>query len=154
MRANYIEIKTQERLAEILALPTDIPLRRIAFHGVDLRQQAENVLSHKYRDCIFLACQLPHGLKRQLTDSLVFPNMGELFDFRTELYTAEVLYKGYVPGKPQTLANSFDVRVYKHYLERGKQSTDIKETLARTLHDHSISNAPVRLRHRNGPSVM
>lgn len=39
------------------------------------------------------------------------------------------------------MARSFDGKVYKHYLERGKQATDIKETLARTLHDHSISNA-------------
>ena len=141
MRPNYIEIKTQEQLAEILAGPSDVPLRRIAFHGVDLRQQAEAALAHKYSQCIFLSCQMPHGLKRMFTDSLVFPNMGELFRFQTELYTAETLYDGYEVGKPETMSKCFDGRVYKHYLERGKQTTDIKETLARTLHDHSISNA-------------
>ena len=141
MRPNYTEIKTQEQLVEILAQPIDKPLHRIAFHGVDMRMQGEAALAHQYKECLFLACQLPHGLKRKLTDSLVFPNMGELFRFQTELYTADTLYEGYVLGHPESLAKSFDGRVYKHYLERGKQTTDIKETLARALHDHSISNA-------------
>jgi len=141
VRPNYTEIKTQEELADILSQPADVPLRRIAFHGVDLREFSEQALSRTYSQCLFLACQMPHGLKRRLTDSLVFPNMGELFRFQTQLYTAYTLYEGYRVGEPQSLATSFDGRVYKHYLERGKQSTDIKETLARTLHDHSISTA-------------
>lgn len=141
MHPNYREIKTEEQLQAVLSQSADIPLRRLAFHGLNLREHAEEVLSRQYRDCLFLACQLPHGLKRNLTDSLVFPNMGELFDFRTELYTADSLYEGYVVGEPESLKQTFDARVYKHYLERGKMAVDIKETLARTLHDHSISNA-------------
>lgn len=35
----------------------------------------------------------------------------------------------------------YDTRVYKHYVEQGKQARDIGETLARSLHDHSISDA-------------
>ena len=123
MRPNYTEIKTQEELADILSQPADVPLRRIAFHGVDLREFSEQALSRTYSQCLFRACQLPHGLKRRLTDSLVFPNMGELFRFQTQLYTAYTLYEGYRVGEPQSLATSFDGRVYKHYLERGKQST-------------------------------
>ena len=140
MRANYTEIKTQEHLHDVLQQPTDKPLRRVAFHGVDLRIEAERALEHQYRDCLFLACQMPHGLKRRLTDSLVFPNMGELFRFQTELYTAETLYEGFDPDKQGSEKQCFDAKVYRHYIERGKQATDIKETLARTLHDHSISN--------------
>ena len=141
MRANYTEIKTQEALARVMAEPTDIPLKRTAFHSVDLSVVAEQALAHEYRDCIFLACKMPHGLKRRLTDSLVFPNMGELFQFRTELYTAKSLYEGYKRKDRGSFAKCYDSRVYKHYLERGKQASDIKETLARTLHDHSISSA-------------
>ncbi len=141
MRPNYTEIKTQAQLADILSQPAEVPLRRIAFHSVDLREMADLALSHTYSQCLFLACQMPHGLKRRLTDSLVFPNMGELFRFQTELYSADTLYEGYIVGEPQSMASSFDGRVYKHYIDRGKQSTDIKETLARTLHDHSISIA-------------
>lgn len=35
----------------------------------------------------------------------------------------------------------YDTRVYNHYVEQGKQARDIGETLARSLHDHSISDA-------------
>lgn len=141
MRPNYTEIKSQEQLMQVMSQPSEKPLRRIAFHGVNFREMPEQALGHQYRECIFLACQLPHGFKSRLTDSLVFPDMGELFRFQTELYTADTLYEGYEVGQPATIEKCFDGRVYKHYLERGKQSTDIKETLARTLHDHSISNA-------------
>lgn len=125
----------------MLQSPTDTPIRRIAFSGLNLREQETDVLSHTYRDCLFLACQMPHGLKRLLTDSLVFPNMGELFQFRSTLYTAQSLYEGYIMGHPETRETSYDGRVYKHYLKKGKQASDIKETLARSLHDHSISTA-------------
>ena len=40
-----------------------------------------------------------------------------------------------------TRLSSTHTRIYKHYTERGKQACDIAETLARTLHDHSISDA-------------
>ena len=61
--------------------------------------------------------------------------------FREHLYSAESLYKGYQLGKPGSFKDSYDQQVYRHYLEMGKNATDIKETLARTLHDHSMTNA-------------
>ncbi|MCD8266910.1 MAG: hypothetical protein LUC33_07140, partial [Prevotellaceae bacterium] len=64
-----------------------------------------------------------------------------LFRFQSTLYTAETLYEGYQQGKPETIKTCYDGLVYRHYLEKGKRATDVKETLARTLHDHSISSA-------------
>ena len=61
--------------------------------------------------------------------------------FREHLYSAESLYKGYQPGKPGSFKDCYDQQVYRHYLEMGKNATDIKETLARTLHDYSMTNA-------------
>ena len=61
--------------------------------------------------------------------------------FREHLYSAESLYKGYLLGKPGSIKDCYDQKVYRHYLETGKNATDIKETLARTLHDHSMTNA-------------
>ncbi len=138
MRQNYREIKTDEQLAQLMAQPVETPICRTAFQNLTLPDEA---LRHEYRNCLFLSCKMPHGLKRRLTDSLVFPNMGELFRFQSTLYTAQSLYQGYQLGRPSTIKDSYDGRVYQHYLNRGKQATDIKETLARTLHDHSISNA-------------
>ena len=60
---------------------------------------------------------------------------------RTSLYTAEDLYAGYDPAKPETFDSCYDTKVYKHFIEKGKQAEDVKESLARTLHDHCIHAA-------------
>ncbi len=57
---------------------------------------------------------------------------------RTSLYNAEDLYAGYDPAKPETFETCYDTKVYKHYIEKGKQAQDVEESLARTLHDHGI----------------
>lgn len=140
-RHDYIEISDPMHLKEVLSLEKQ-ELRRCAFKGVDLRAEEQLAMSHSYRDCIFLGCILPKGIKRQMTDSLVFPRMGETFDtFPTKLYTADTLYEGYQLGQPSSFARCYDSIVYKHYLKMGKRADNIKETLARSLHDHSISNA-------------
>ena len=70
------------------------------------------------------------------------PSMRMPFDiFREELYSASSLYKGYEPSKPGSFKDCYDQQVYRHYLSMGKTATDIKETLGRTLHDHSMTNA-------------
>jgi len=137
MRQDYRPIKTHEQLDTLLRETEGQTIRRCAFQGLEIPEQC---LHREYNNCIFICCKMPHGLKRRLTDSLVFPNMGELFQFRTTLYNAQSLYEGYEIGNPPSLPKSYDARVYKHYIERGKHTRDIKETLARTLHDHSISS--------------
>ena len=61
--------------------------------------------------------------------------------FREHLYSAESLYQGYQLGKPGSYKDSYDQQVYQHYLSMGQSATDLKETLARTLHDHSMTHA-------------
>ena len=61
--------------------------------------------------------------------------------FRNDLYTPEALYDSYIIGSPDSYHTCYDYRVYEHYLRMGKTSTDFKETLARTLHDHAMSCA-------------
>ena len=61
--------------------------------------------------------------------------------FRNSLYTSEDLYDSYIPGTPESYHTCYDYRVYEHYLSMGKTSTDFKEILARTLHDHAMSCA-------------
>ena len=77
-----------------------------------------------------------------LKDIIAQPSFRMPFDiFREHLYSAEDLYKGYQLGKPGSFKDCYDQQVYSHYLKMGKSATDIKETLARTLHDHSMTNA-------------
>lgn len=64
---------------------------------------------------------------------------------RQELYTPETLYEGYRTGDPESYAECYDSRVYQYYLKKGKIATDMRETLARTLHDHAITHAMNRL---------
>ncbi|MBQ4519738.1 MAG: hypothetical protein II999_03905 [Bacteroidaceae bacterium] len=59
---------------------------------------------------------------------------------RTQLYTPESLYEGYRIGEPESYANCYDNRVYQYYLKKGKDCKDVRETLARTLHDHAITH--------------
>ena len=77
-----------------------------------------------------------------LKEIIVQPSFRMPFDiFREHLYSAEDLYRGYQLGIPGSFKNCYDQQVYHHYLTMGKTATDIKETLARTLHDHSMTNA-------------
>lgn len=140
MRQQYQHIDDDWQLADVLHREGEV--HRCAFQGVNLTAETELALSHTYADCLFLGCTLPRGFKAMTRDCLFFPRMGVVWDtFPPTLYTAERLYEGYTPGQPLTYASSFDGRVYRHYMKAGKYATDIKETLARTLHDHSISDA-------------
>ena len=136
---NYRQIKDDWQVAAVLHLP-DEELRRYAFQSVNLTAETEEALRHRYRDCLFIGCQLPMGLKQQSRDCLFLPDMGETFRYRNHLYTPEELYEGYTPADPSSYDRCYDGRVYQHYLRKGKHAQDVKETLARSLHDHSISD--------------
>ena len=140
MRERYRQIKNNVELAELLNQPEQ-ELRRYAFQNVDFTEVQEQALGHFYRECLFLSCRLPMGLKRQSKGCLFLPNMGETFGFPNHLYSPEELYDGYDPNRPGSYETCFDGRVYRHYMKKGKRNTDIKETLARTLHDHSVSDS-------------
>lgn len=139
MRDRYRQIKNNNELAELLNQPEQ-ELRRFSFQNVNFTDVEDYALRHFYRECLFLSCRLPMGLKRQSRDCLFLPNMGETFGFPNHLYSPEELYEGFNPDQPGSYKNCYDGRVYRHYLKKGKYNTDFKETLARTLHDHSISD--------------
>lgn len=136
---NYQQIKDDWELASLLH-SDETELRRYAFQSVNLTAETEKSLAHIYCDCLFIGCTLPKGLKRQTRDCLFLPDMGETFHYRNHLYTAEELYEGYVPSRPESYDTCYDGRVYKHFLKKGKRATDVKEALARCLHDNSISD--------------
>lgn len=139
MSENYRSIRNAEQLQTLLSESPE-EVRRVAFQQVDLTPCAELSLSHSYRDCLFIGCVLPMGLKRQSRDCLFFPDMGETFRYRNHLYTPDELYEGYEEGRPSTFATCFDSVVYKHFMKMGKRATNVKETLARAMHDQSISD--------------
>lgn len=139
MEKKYKQIKDDARLSETLKSDV-LELRHFAFQSVNLTADCGAALSHTYRDCLFIGCTLPMGLKKQSSDCLFLPDMGETFHYRSRLYSPEELYEGYVPSCPKSYDKCYDGMVYRHYLRKGKRESDVKETLARCLHDHSISD--------------
>lgn len=139
MSRNYQQIKDDWELASLLH-SKETEIRRYAFQSVNLTAETELALAHSYRDCLFIGCSLPSGFKRLTRDCFFLPNMGETFHYRNHLYSPEELYEGYSPSTPKSYETCFDGRVYRHFLSKGKRATDVKETLARCLHDNSISD--------------
>lgn len=97
----------------------------------------------RFSDCLFLGGFGVNELKDRMDETCsVFPRFHGLpfRAFRSGLYNAKSLYDGYRLGDPDSYKDCFDSKVYEHYLAAGKQTGDIKETLARILHDHSMND--------------
>ena len=63
------------------------------------------------------------------------------YQIRRELYNAASLYEGFDPSDNKTYSRCYDGQAYADYCFHGRRSSDFQVTLARTLHDHSISEA-------------
>ena len=139
-RVNYTEIESQQALHDLLEQRFSVS--RYAFQNVDFTCEAK-AEECEYEDCIFMGCRLTEAMRSGLASSCyIFPAMPKPFMlFPAEMYSARTLYKGYDPRDERTFATCYDSVVYAHYMVCGKQACDIGETLSRSLHDHSISDA-------------
>lgn len=138
MKQNYIEIENESELLSLL-LPGK-ELRHYAFQNVTFGKEAEEC---RFADCLFIGCSVPEKIQEHLGDDcFLFPKMPLPFNmFPSHLYSATELYRGYDRHNPSTFEDCYDTRVYNRYMKKGKVATDIAETLARSLHDHSMSDA-------------
>ena len=77
---------------------------------------------------------------------------------RKSLYHPAELYEGFCPDDESSYANSFDSTIYQRYKSMGQHTNNVKELLARTLHDHCIHMALARFfktyNHRRCVGVM
>lgn len=140
MMKNYVEIESQEALRAVVE--RHHTLRHYAFQRVDF--SAEPLSEEcEFEDCIFMGCVMTRSMQERLSPTCyLFPSMQKPYMlFPPELYSAATLYRGYDPADEESFKMCYDIRVYNHYVEQGKQARDIGETLARSLHDHSISDA-------------
>ena len=60
---------------------------------------------------------------------------------RRQLYDAYDLYEDFHPDIPSTLRTCYDGKVYEHFIRTGKNALDVRESLARTVHDHGVHSA-------------
>lgn len=137
----YKEIENREALRK--ALEARGTLRHYAFQAIDFRPFIEDARKCFFSDCIFLGGFGVEEIEDRIDETcMIIPRFKSLpfRVFRSGLYNAATLYEGYVPGCPESYKDCYDSRVYGHYLETCKQTGDIRETLARILHDHSIND--------------
>ena len=141
MHRQYREIRSIAELEELLTYNERI--ERYAFQDLDFSAFADESCTCRYYDCLFMGCTFSKQMRVQIDKScFIFSHIDVPYNcFRNQLYTADTLYQGYFIGQPNSYRNCYDNTIYQHYLQKGKTTTDIKETLARSLHDHSISSS-------------
>ena len=134
----YIEIESYDALLPLL-VPGAV-LRHYAFQNIEF---GRNAVQCRFEDCIFFGCSMPDVMRAELSpDCCVLPKLPVPFNpFPAQLYTPSTLYAGFDYHNTATFEQCYDTRIYRHYMTHGKQAADIAETLARSLHDHSMSDA-------------
>lgn len=139
MTEHYRVVRDDLQLSALLHTEGPV-VSHCAFQDVNLTAETQLALAHTYRHCIFVGCTLPTGFDKQTQGCLFFPQIEGEYRYRSRLYSADELYEGYQLGQPHSYEQCFDGRVYRHYIRMGKEAPDLRESLARSLHDHSISH--------------
>lgn len=134
----YKEIESQEAVCRLIQQENTI--EHYAFQNIRF---GDDTVGHRFNDCIFFGCDIPAKMRSTLSASCyVLPALPVPFNiFPARLYAASELYAGYNYRHPDSFDTCYDTRIYRHYITQGKQAEDIAETLARALHDHSVSDA-------------
>ena len=137
------EIDDLAACEEWLAMPAPRP--HAAFQGLDLRDVA-GFREGDFDGCLFLSCRLHPAQAGYLTTTgatVVRDDPARPYPaHRARLYTPDELFAGFDPSDPDGWEGTYDAAVYRHWLATGRQYPPrIDESLARRLHDHSISDA-------------
>ena len=137
----YKEIESQNELIDLLK--SNKALNKFAFQNLDFTQLNYNFSEYSFNECLFMGCNLPNSLLQQCyLSNYIFPELNMPYNpYINHLYTKHHLYDQYIIGAPESYNECLDYKIYEHFIETGKEANDIKETLARRLHDHSITDA-------------
>ncbi len=138
-----IEIDNLQACRDWVAIDADRP--PAAFQHLDLRGVA-GFETGSFDGCLFLSCELSPAQAGFLTTmgaTVIRDQVGRPFTaHRSSLYTPEELFAGFDPHDPAGYETTYDAEVYRHWVDSGRQYPPmIDESLARRLHDHSISDA-------------
>ena len=140
MREIHEQAELERFLGEARALDN------VVLQALDLRPHEEALRRLDVADGVLLGCTLTPEAAADLVarGAIVFPRLeGFVFDpWRATLYTPEELFAGFDPAEPCTYCDTLDARVYRHWVETGRAHPhSIRETLARRLHDHGVTDA-------------
>jgi predicted Rossmann-fold nucleotide-binding protein len=117
-----------------------------AIQALDLTAYTAELLGYDFDGCLFLGCRVEPPAAGHIVTSggIVIPALNEFaFDVhRASLYSPEALFEGFDVDDPNGYFKSRDHRIYKEFLDQGKgDANSILTSLARALHDHSITDA-------------
>jgi len=137
----YVEIETIEQARDLIKGNNKISL--CAFQSIDFNKVLSEWYFVEFTDCLFIGCKLPSYMLTRLDNSnTILSAINVPYQtFRSQLYDATTLYNAYNPEDDTSINNCYDSKVYQRFLATGKRADNINETLARTLHDHSMSDA-------------
>lgn len=128
------EIHDTDTLADYLKHNRD--LRGSVIQGLDLAQLPKSRWKKARVDgAVFLGCKFTDE-KLQLDlirrNAMIFPRFRQLpyEPYRPNLYSCEELAK-----------DDLDLRIYDHFVAKGRHKADLYETLSQRLHDHAIDDA-------------
>lgn len=121
-------------------------LEPVAVQDLDLSALGPELLGRSWTGSLFLGCVLDPATAGHVvsTGGVVVPDLDDLHFpvHRARLYSAEELFAGFDSADPDGFERTWDYRVYRQYLEHGKdRPASIRVSLARRLHDHSITDA-------------
>lgn len=80
----------------------------------------------------------------ELKDVMAYLEQAPFDVTRKSLYSSAELYEGYCPDDESSYDSCYDHKVYQRYRSLGQHARNVKELLARTLHDHCIHAALAR----------
>ncbi|MEL6558494.1 MAG: hypothetical protein AAFQ94_09935 [Bacteroidota bacterium] len=137
----YKEIESREALKELL-FSKDI-IDHIAFQAVDLLEFSERVAKITFHQCLFMGCQISKEMRVLFSeDNFIFPEFKSPYKlYPNKLYDSHQMFDKYQLGKPESYQGTYDKIVYDHFTQTNFLKENIRESLARTLHDHSIADA-------------
>ena len=133
-------------VSEFLAENHPIRVLRIGMNDCFGESGKASVLMHKYGlDAAGITNRVLEEVAKD--DLSVFiPKMDKPFATHPKsLYTSKILYEGYDYHDESTFETCYDTRVYRSYMSFGQRGQDVRETLARALHDHFITHHLYRL---------
>ena len=137
------EIESPQALQTWLADPKREPA---AVQGLDLRAHAGVLGTQAFPGSLFLGCEMTDAEAGHLvnTGAVVLKNRAH-FHFashRRALYTPDELFPNFDVDDAQAHTKTLDHRIYTQYVEQGAhRPSSIEVSLARRLHDHSITDA-------------
>ncbi len=117
-----------------------------AIQDLDICEHSKLIRSRKFSGSAFLGCEMTAKSAGHIvrTGGLVIPDL-EAFEFqlhRKNLYSVDELFDGFAESDPRSYTVTLDYRIYDQYLnDNGANPQSILVSLARRLHDHSITDA-------------